>query len=81
MQYIFESTFARIFLFLERTLEQETRIYINLHQFARFKYSVTALFVFVKQRLYSDWPFKTVCAEPKNSWRSKNRKTSAKVDS
>ena len=27
MQWIFESTFARIFLVLERTLEQETRIY------------------------------------------------------
>ena len=49
MQLIFESTFARIFLFLERTLEQETPIYINLQQFARFKYSFTALFVFVRQ--------------------------------
>ena len=49
MQLIFELTFARIFLFLERTLEQETHIYINLHQFARFKYSFTALFVFVRQ--------------------------------
>ena len=74
MQYNFESTFARIFLFLERT-------YINLHQFARFKYSFTALFVLVRQLLYSDWIFKTVCAEPRNSWRSKNRKICPKVDS
>ena len=31
MFYIRESTFARIFLFLERTLQHETHIYINLH--------------------------------------------------
>ena len=36
MHYILESTFARIFLFLELTLQQETHIYINLHQFAQF---------------------------------------------
>ena len=31
MHCILESTFARIFLFLELTLQKETRIYINLH--------------------------------------------------
>ena len=35
---ILESTFARIFLFLELTRQQETQIYINLHQFAQFEY-------------------------------------------
>ena len=34
MHYILESTFAHIFLFLELTLQQETYVYINLHQFA-----------------------------------------------
>ena len=34
MHYILESTFARIFLFLELNLQLETHIYINLHQFA-----------------------------------------------
>ena len=37
--------------------------------------------VFVRQLLYSDWPFKTVRAERKNSCRSKNRNICAKVDS
>ena len=36
MHYILESTFARIFLFLELILQQETHIYNNLHQFALF---------------------------------------------
>ena len=36
VHYILESTFARIFLFLEQTLQQETHIYINLHQLAQF---------------------------------------------
>ena len=31
VHYILESTFARIFLFLEPTFQQETDIYINLH--------------------------------------------------
>ena len=31
MPYALESTFARIFLFLELTLKQETHIYINSH--------------------------------------------------
>ena len=39
-----ETTFAHIFLFLELILQQETRIYINLHQSA---YIVFAFFVFV----------------------------------
>ena len=43
MHYILESTFARIFLFLEPTLQQETDIYINLHQFAQFAYIVFAI--------------------------------------
>ena len=47
MHYILESTFARIFLFLEPTLQQETDIYINLHQFAQFANIVFAIFVFV----------------------------------
>ena len=45
----YESTFARIFLLLEPTLQQETHIYINLHQFAQFAYIVFAIFVFVGQ--------------------------------
>ena len=47
MNYILESTFARIFLFLELILRQETHIYNNLHQFAQFAYIVFANFVFV----------------------------------
>ena len=35
MYYILESTFARIFLFLELALQQGTHIYINLHSFAQ----------------------------------------------
>ena len=31
MHYILESTFARIFLYLELTFQRETHIYINLH--------------------------------------------------
>ena len=31
MHYIHESTFARIFVFLERTLQQEIHIYTNFH--------------------------------------------------
>ena len=57
MHYIPESTFARIFLFLELILQQETHIYNNLHQFAQFAYIVFGIFVFVAQQLYSDWPF------------------------
>ena len=45
----YESTFARIFLFLEPTLQQETHIYINLHQFAQFAYIVFAIFALVRQ--------------------------------
>lgn len=41
--YSLESTFAHIFLLLELILQQETRIYINLHQFA---YIVFSIFVF-----------------------------------
>ena len=40
MHYILDSTFARIFLFLKLILQQETRIYNNLHQFAQFAYIV-----------------------------------------
>ena len=47
MHYILESTFARIFLFLELILQQETHININLHQFAQFAYIVFATIVFV----------------------------------
>ena len=54
MLYILESTFSRIFLFIELTLQQETHIYINLRNFA---YIVFAKLVFVRQKLYSDWPF------------------------
>ena len=36
MHYILESTFARIFLFLELILQQETHIYINLHNLHTF---------------------------------------------
>ena len=46
MHYILESTFARIFLFLELILQQETHNYNNLHQFA---YIVFAIFVFIPQ--------------------------------
>ena len=49
VHYILESTFARILLFLEPTLQQETDIYINLRQFAQFAYIVFAIFVFVGQ--------------------------------
>ena len=37
---ILESTFGRIFLFLEPTLQQEADIHINLNQFAQFAYIV-----------------------------------------
>ena len=57
VHYILESTFARILLFLEPTLQQETDIYINLRQFAQFAYIVFAIFVFVGQWIYSDWLF------------------------
>ena len=57
VHYVLESIFARIFPFLELTLQQETHIYIHLHQFAQFSYIAFASFVFVRQRLYSDWPF------------------------
>ena len=43
VHYILESTFARIFLFLEPILQQETDIYVNLHQFAQFAYIVFAM--------------------------------------
>ena len=49
VHYILESTFARIFLFLEPALQQETDIYINLHKFAQFAYIVFANLVFVRQ--------------------------------
>ena len=49
MHYILESIFARIFLFLELILQQETHIYNKLHQFAQFAYIVFAIFVFVPQ--------------------------------
>ena len=49
MHYIPDSTFARIFLFLEVILQQETHIYNNLHQFAQFAYIVLCIFVFVAQ--------------------------------
>ena len=65
MHYILESIFARVFLFLELTLQDETHIYINFHEFA---YIVFVIFVFVRQLIYSDWLFKTVRAEPKNSY-------------
>ena len=53
--YIHESTFARIFLFLELTLQQETHIYINLqtlicrHCFCYFGRALT-ITLFVQSR-------------------------------
>ena len=58
MHYILESTFARIFLFLEPTLQQETDIYINSHNlrilFLLFLSSLDNEFILIgyfKQRL------------------------------
>ena len=69
MRYILESTFVRIFQFLEPTHPQETHIYINLH-------NLHTLF-FVLLFLSS---FDSNCFV-KNSWLSKSRKMRAKVDS
>ena len=46
MNFIIESTFAHIFLFIEQLLQQETNIFINLHQqLVLFEYIVLSCFV------------------------------------
>ena len=67
MHYILESTFARIILFFRTNPSGGDSRDINLHQFEQFAY-IVLLFssIFVRQWLYSDWPFKTVGAEPEN---------------
>ena len=47
VHYILESTFARIFLFLE--LINPSARALHLHQFAQFAYIVFAIFVFVRR--------------------------------
>ena len=49
MHYTLDSILECIFLFLELTLQEETHVYINLHQFAKFAYIICAIFVFVSQ--------------------------------
>ena len=78
IHYILESSFARIFLILEPTLQQETHIYTNLHNlhtlFLLFLSSFDNNFILIGHS-------KQMRAEPKNSWRSKNRTIRPKFDS